>query len=252
MNDFFKIDNIHLDFYQKKIYAQTVHWINKNLLKHSLIDSLTSSVQNKINSYIPQKVHDGITATMREAIKGLLFGTKFIAPKPRIFPHIQYAENEILDKIKNHKLTAAAEGGLTGAGGFLWSLADFPLLLGIKIKLLQDIAAYYGYNGKEVKEKIFILLVLQSAFSSNTIKKETIRKIINFENDKDLLPDSVNDIDWQTLQQQYRDYIDIAKLLQMVPVIGAVVGTVTNYRLLNRLGKTAMFCYRIRYFQQLK
>lgn len=249
MNDIFEIDKKKLDFYEKKIHAQSIHWIRNHINKSGIFDTLTSSIQNKINNFIPQKVHDVITATMRETIKGLLVGSKFIAPEPRTYLHIHLAEMHVKDRIKTHKLTAAAEGGLTGAGGFLWSLADFPLLLSIKIKLLQDIAAIYGYNGAQLKEKIFILKILQTAFSSNKVLRQSVKEIIDFERDSEQLPENINDIDWYTLQQQYRDYLDIAKLLQMVPIIGAAVGTVTNYRLLNKLGKTAMHCYRIRYFQ---
>ncbi len=55
-----------------------------------------------------------------------------------------------------------------------------------------------------------------------------------------------DEIDWQTFQQEYRDYLDIAKLLQLVPVVGAPVGLIVNYRLLRRLGWFAMNAYRMR------
>ena len=34
----------------------------------------------------------------------------------------------------------------------------------------------------------------------------------------------MNQFDWRTFQQEYRDYIDLAKLAQMLPGVGAVVG----------------------------
>ena len=37
-------------------------------------------------------------------------------------------------------------------------------------------------------------------------------------------------------------------MAQLVPVIGAAVGAVANYRLLQQLGATAINCYRLRYF----
>jgi len=53
-------------------------------------------------------------------------------------------------------------------------------------------------------------------------------------------------IDWQSFQQEYRDTIDLAKLLQFLPGFGAVVGAVANYRFLDELGRTAMNAYRMR------
>lgn len=60
------------------------------------------------------------------------------------------------------------------------------------------------------------------------------------------LPENINDFDWRNFQQEYRDYIDLAKMAQLIPIIGAAVGLVVNYRLLKKLGKTAMNAYRMR------
>lgn len=251
MKDFIVLKYDQLDAYQRYAYKEMMGWCQKMDKGPGIFNALTSGVQKRINKIIPDKVHKAITVAVKEIIKSLMFGTKFISPKPKEFPHLKMIEDAAQKRIKSHKYTASAEGGLTGAGGFLWSLADFPLLLGIKIKLLQDIAAYFNKNGNDVHEKIFLLLVLQVAFSSDTVRRETMHKIVDFEQEKAQLPASVEGVDWLTLQQQYRDYLDIAKLFQMLPLIGAVVGTVVNWRLVNHLGKTAIQCYRIRYFQQV-
>jgi hypothetical protein len=54
------------------------------------------------------------------------------------------------------------------------------------------------------------------------------------------LPTTMQEFDWHNFQQEYRDYIDLAKLLQLVPGIGAVVGAYVNHRLIEKLGKFAM------------
>ena len=54
------------------------------------------------------------------------------------------------------------------------------------------------------------------------------------------------DLDWREFQQEYRDHIDFVKMLQLVPGIGAVVGALANYNLLDQLGETAKNCYRLR------
>lgn len=60
------------------------------------------------------------------------------------------------------------------------------------------------------------------------------------------LPEDIHQFDWRNFQQEYRDYIDLAKMAQLIPVIGAPVGVVVNYRLIRKLGKTAMNAYRMR------
>ena len=63
------------------------------------------------------------------------------------------------------------------------------------------------------------------------------------------IPDDIHLFDWRTFQQEYRDYIDIAKMAQLIPVIGAPVGAVANYGLVKKLGKTAKNAYRMRAFK---
>ena len=60
------------------------------------------------------------------------------------------------------------------------------------------------------------------------------------------MPADPDDFDWRKFQQEYRDYLDVAKLMQLLPVIGAPVGLIANYRLVKKLGKTAMNAYRMR------
>ena len=60
------------------------------------------------------------------------------------------------------------------------------------------------------------------------------------------LPSDINEFNWRTFQQEYRDYIDLAKMAQLVPVIGAPVGAVANYALVKKLGITAKNAYRMR------
>ena len=67
---------------------------------------------------------------------------------------------------------------------------------------------------------------------------------------KELLPDDIHQFNWRDFQQEYRDYIDLAKMAQLIPGIGAVVGFVVNYRLIKKLGHTAMNAYRTRYFEK--
>ena len=63
------------------------------------------------------------------------------------------------------------------------------------------------------------------------------------------MPDDINQFEWRQFQQEYRDYIDLAKMAQLIPGIGAVVGIVVNYRLVKKLGYTAMNAYRMRHFE---
>jgi hypothetical protein len=85
------------------------------------------------------------------------------------------------------------------------------------------------------------------AFCSIERRNEIYQKIEDWENISKELPEDIHQFDWRTFQQEYRDYLDIAKMAQLVPVIGAPVGVIVNYRLITKLGKTAMNSYRLRW-----
>jgi hypothetical protein len=237
--------------YESTTHQELQKWQKKMQKRPGMLDKLSKKVQDKINSYIPEKVHNAITTAIKQMIRGVLFGAQYITKKPSVdkSKSLEEKDNKAEEQISFYQKTAAVEGGLTGAGGILWGLADFPLLIGIKMKLLFDLAATYGYDVKDYKERLYILYIFQLAFSSRKHMNDTYRHIADWDVMAKTLPDDIHQLDWRTLQQEYRDYLDIAKMAQLVPVIGAPVGAVVNYQLLRKLGDTAKNAYRMRYFR---
>ena len=232
--------------YEQIAAEELKKWQKKMLRKPSLINGISKKVQTKINSWIPEKIHKGITVTIKQMIKGVLFGAKHITAKPLENMSLLVRENMVRKKIENYKTTAALEGGVTGAGGILLGLVDFPVLIGIKIKLLFDIAVLYGFDINDYKERVYLLHIFELAFSSDSHRRDVYVEMIDWDNKSKSLPDDINQFDWRNFQQEYRDYLDIAKMAQLLPVIGAPVGFVVNYRLVQKLGITAMNAYRMR------
>jgi hypothetical protein len=235
-----------MEDYEKKACAELVAWQKQMVRRPSLLNKLAKRVQTKINTWIPEKIHAAITTTIKQMIRGVLFGAKYTTANPLLNKSLEVRETAVQERIKTYKNTAAVEGGITGAGGLLLGLADFPILLGMKIKLLFDIASMYGYDVKDYKERVYILHVFELAFSSHSHRKDVYLKIVNWDDRSKELPDDIGQFDWRNFQQEYRDYIDLAKMAQLVPVIGAPVGIVVNYRLIQKLGITAMNAYRMR------
>lgn len=221
-------------------------WQRKMLRKPSLLSNISKKIQTKINSWIPEKIHRAITVTIKQMIRGVLFGAKYTSTKPLVGMSLLVRENMIRKKIEAYKTTAAVEGGVTGAGGILLGLVDFPVLIAIKIKLLFDIAALYGFDINDYKERVYLLHIFELAFSSDSHRRDVYLKMIDWENKSKDLPEDINQFDWRNFQQEYRDYLDIAKMAQLIPVIGAPIGFVVNSRLIKKLGITAMNSYRMR------
>ncbi|WP_286314710.1 EcsC family protein [Romboutsia ilealis] len=221
-------------------------WKEKMRKKPSLLNKASKGVQNKFNSILPDNYHNIVTSAIKNMTKVVLFGSNYTTKKPLIGLTLKERDDLALDKIKTYKNTAMIEGAGTGAGGILIGLTDLPLLLGIKIKLLYELASIYGFDVKDYRERMYILSIFQLAFSSQDHVNKVFAKIENWDEYKNTLSDDINDLDWRSFQQEYRDYIDLAKLLQLVPGIGAFVGAYVNNKLLDKLGEYAMYAYRMR------
>jgi hypothetical protein len=236
--------------YEQKIIQELKEWQKKVSRKPTLVDQLSKRMQTKINSYIPEKVHNTITSIIKQMVRGVLFGASYAVPKQLEYASFEALEVAVEERIKNYRTTASVEGGITGAGGILLGLADFPILLGIKLKMLFDVANMYGYDVRDYKERVFILHIFQLAFSSQEHRRNVYVQMVNWKEEMQKLPDDIHRFDWRSFQQEYRDYIDLAKLAQLIPGIGAAVGVIVNYRLIKKLGITAMNAYRMRWAEE--
>jgi uncharacterized protein (DUF697 family) len=233
--------------YEEKAYLLLNDWRQKMQKKPSLANRIAKGIQNKINNIIPEKAHKVITLTIEKMVKVVLFGAKYTTTsKPAAGASFQLRESYIKQEIIFYQKTATLEGAITGAGGILMGFAEFPVLIGIKMKLLFNIAALYGFNVKDYKERLYILYIFQLTYSSQQRRNQIYNLLRNWEAYSILLPANADEFDWRTFQQEYRDYIDLAKMAQLIPVIGAAVGAIANYHLIAQLGKTAMNCYRMR------
>lgn len=235
-----------IDAYGINVLNEVKIWQKRMLKKPSFMNSLSKKIQTKINSWIPEKIHNAITIAIKQMVRGVLFGAIHTSSKPLLNIALQVREEAVRKKIDNYRKTASIEGGITGAGGILLGLADFPILIGIKIKLLFDIAGLYGFDVNDYRERVYLLHIFELAFSSAEHRRKIFIKITDWENKRKNLPEDIHQFDWRNFQQEYRDYLDLAKMAQLVPVIGAPVGIIVNNRLIKKLGITAMNAYRMR------
>lgn len=234
--------------YEHKVQEEMVQWRKRVSKKSNMLNRFSKTAQTKINTLIPDKAHQFITESIKKMVQATLVGSEYTT-KRREVSRLSFEEKEklVIERLNVYKRTAAVEGAGTGAGGFLLALADFPLLLSIKMKFLFEVASIYGHDSKRYDERLFILYIFKLAFSSDTYKRETLSYIEDWDNKKKEL----EEVDWRVFQQEYRDYIDFVKMLQLIPGIGAVVGAYANYNLLDQLGETAINCYRLRHFKNL-
>ncbi|MEW9109175.1 MAG: EcsC family protein [Cytobacillus gottheilii] len=229
--------------YELQVYDEIVEWKRGLLKRSSLISRLSKKAQTRVNSLIPEKAHEVITSSIKQMVKATLTGSDFTTKRSQSTGlSLKERDAVFAEKMTFYRRTATVEGAGTGAGGILLGLADFPLLLSIKMKLLFEAASIYGYDTSKYEERLFILHIFQLAFSSDEKRRQVLPIIENWDQYKEEL----QDMDWREFQQEYRDHIDFIKMLQLVPGVGAAIGAYANYNLLDALGVTAKNAYRLR------
>src|SRR5690625_103697 len=229
--------------YEMKAYEDVQAWRLKVMKRSGIFNKLSKKEQKKMNINMPKKVQQIITDSMKNMVNAILVGYEWTTKKKLAITGGLYEQDELLKEKHNaYRKTAVIEGAGTGAGGILLGVADFPLLLSIKMKFLFEAAAVYGYDTSKYEERLFLLHIFQLAFSSEDRRRETLFIIESWEEQKGKLVD----MDWHVFQQEYRDHIDLIKMFQLIPGFGAIIGAYANYNLMDQLAETAMNVYRMR------
>lgn len=237
--------------YETKARSELEAWERTIYKKSRLVNRYMKSLQTKINDKIPERIHQIITTSMKQMVKAVLFGSEYTTnQQPLLNIPFEEREAKVKEKVKVYQRMASVEGAGTGAGGLLLGAVDFPLLLSIKMKFLFEAASLYGFNVKDYRERVYILLLFQLAYSSDKKRIEVYEKVKNWRETSSRI--QTEQFDWHTWQQEYRDHIDLVKLLQLIPGFGAIVGAWANFKLLDELGETAIQGYRLRIFNDKK
>lgn len=237
--------------YEEIVKLELEKWHREMMKRPSFLGRYTKKLQKRMNGILPETLHQMLTKSIKNMVHAALIGSQYTTGKhPSAGLTLEEREKLVRDRLNFYKKAAAAEGAGTGAGGIFLGLADFPLLLSMKMKALFDIASIYGFDVKDYRERLYILHLFQLAFSGEERRREVYQHILLWDETLKRFPpdNNLEGIDWRVFQQEYRDYIDLVKMLQLIPGIGAVVGAFANYRLLDTLGETAMNGYRLRIF----
>jgi uncharacterized protein (DUF697 family) len=227
------------------IKAELVLWQQEMQKTPSLGNQAVKGMQVRINNLIPEKIHRVFTKAIKEVTRAVLFGAEYTTSTNQNIEDLLSLEIKAKERIRFYSSSASAEGAITGFGGIIWGFADFPLWLSLKMKMLFEIASIYGMDVSDLNERIYILHIFEITFSSQKNRNRVFKVIQNWDKNKHL-QDDIHEFDWRRFQLEYRDHIDLAKLLQLIPGFGAIIGAYVNLNLTKKLGKFAMNAYRMR------
>jgi uncharacterized protein (DUF697 family) len=147
---------------------------------------------------------------------------------------------------------AAIEGGGTGMGGAVLMAADIPMLFTINLRLIQQIAASYGFPLRRPAYRFLVLNIFNAAAAgTKDAKNEAMREISvaasSLASDGEYqsrAPSGTFRDQSRNLPREIAKNIVGRKLAQTVPVAGAAVGAGVNYWFTAETGQTAYMLAR--------
>ncbi|MEC0106568.1 EcsC family protein [Paenibacillus taichungensis] len=145
---------------------------------------------------------------------------------------------------------AAAQGAATGIGGIVTIAADIPMVMGLSLKVLQEMALCYGYDPDEPQERIFIVKCLQFSSADIVGKKAIIDELADYDN-----PDKQVEVisqmqGWREVFNSYSESFGWKKLFQLIPIAGMVFGSVSNKNTIRDVGEAGKMLYKKRLILQ--
>ena len=184
-----------MTLYETQILAELTLWQQSMQKPPSFSNQLAKRLQNRINRVIPEKIHQVFTVSIKQMTRAVFFGAGFTTRTPVRPESLESCEQKVRERIVFYRNTAAAEGAITGAGGILLGFADFPLWLTLKMKMLFEVAALYGYDTSRYQERVYMLHIFELCFSS-TIHRNMVYSILaGWEAHVKQLPADINDFD---------------------------------------------------------
>ena len=234
-------------------------WFWEKILRYpfALLDKIT-----------PQKIHEYIGKTLDEIGSYIQHGGKYLineetilqkltekanlpTHEPLLLKEVKKLPIQTMNEVANdlllsRKSFATLQGATTGFGGIFTLAVDIPALLGLSLKVLQEMAISYGYNPREKKERIFVVKCLQFA-SADIVGKKAILKDLSTFHSGNSESETISQIEgWREVIANYSDQYGWKKLFQLIPILGMIFGAYLNRSMMNDVAETGYMLYRKR------
>ncbi len=139
---------------------------------------------------------------------------------------------------------AAVEGAVTGAGGFVTTLLDVPLLFVVGLTSIRRIGHCYGYPLDDKKDRAFVLAVMIAAMAGSVeARRERIHRLRELE--ELLLEETQEDV----LTDEALSFLFQLEIFEEVPGVDIVSGSVLNWLFMRRVEETARMTFQERWLR---
>jgi len=230
-----------------------LNYVGDFVFDNAVGDAVSRAVQG-----IVSLINDGVNWTVQPDLVYREFqqnGYPSVCGPADVFRLDLQQADEVLGYLAaKYKLMAAAEGAVSGAGGAAGIVADIPALIGINLRGIAEYTVYYGFDPQSMAERRYVMSVLTLVSSpTNAAKYATLAEL------RRIALAVARRTSWQELEkslvvtamQQVAKVLGIrltkAKLGQLIPVLGAIIGGGYNAWYTGTTTEAAFNLYRLRF-----
>lgn len=242
-------------------------------------NAILKPVEFTLGKMIPKGMPDSVAKAIASSLQGLDKLVSFTVDRQKILAEYKKrskAQKSLDGKLKIaddmareawgwHVSYAVIQGAANGALGWAGLVPNIPMLFGVAIRAINEIAFVYGYGADSIEEKSYILNILQTG-SAGDVKAKFEFVIVLKQMEKELLKQTfkkgaaefaAKKITPGALLAAIRQLaktlgfqITRRKALQMIPIIGALIGASFDGVYVNDVCETAFMSYRRRFIEQ--
>ena len=233
-----------------------VDWAFDRFVPDSVVDTLTDGLTQALTA-----LNDASAWTYDEA--DVLTKAKAAGIEAETVADLRDAPLEDLDALakpytQQNTLLAALSGGGTGLGGALLLAADIPVLFTVNFRLIQQIAAAYGFPLKGPEYTPLVVSIFNVAASgSREAKSDALRELsvagAAFAHGSGYRGRAAGGTLREQLGHLPREIaknLASAKLGQLIPVAGAAIGAGVNYWFTDQTAQAATALCRVLYLER--
>ncbi|PYN84958.1 MAG: hypothetical protein DMD89_38520 [Candidatus Rokuibacteriota bacterium] len=225
---------------------------------------------------VPESVQEAVAKAIETFLASLDFAARVLIDAEEVRARVSSLREVAGDDLKSadqaakhywnwHVGYAATEGAVTGAFGLVGLAADIPALFTIELRLIQQIGICYGYDVYKENEQEYVLHILRTGSTGDL--KAKLEFLIGLKEIEQILLK----VAWKKMNEAFarKEMSRIAalaalrqfakslgiqvtkrKALQMIPVVGALVGASFNGTFTNDIGRAAYMSYRRRWIAE--
>lgn len=244
---------------QKKLFF----WEKLSRLPFKLIDKIT-----------PKIIHEKIGQLLTELGNYVQTGGNYLVNKNNMLKFVQKSTGKseissiedigdlqvsemtkLSDELQEKRVKlATVQGASTGVGGMFTLVVDIPVVLGLALKTLQEIAIIHGYDPSEKNERVFIVKCLQFTFADVVGKEAILKELAAFHQEDSTPTEVISQLKgWQEVFYTYADQFGWKKLFQIIPIAGILFGAYANRGMIKDVAEAGTMLYRKRrIFEKLR